>query len=80
LILDMESSVSETYGEQEGSAYNGHFGCTCCHPLFLLNQFGLSDNENSRFRMPVYNGLAKRGRPALRASRDAPRSIDRHPF
>jgi len=28
LILDMDSSVSETYGQQEGSAYNGHFGCT----------------------------------------------------
>jgi len=21
-------------------AYNGHFGCTCCHPLFVFNQFG----------------------------------------
>ena len=40
LILDMDSSVSESYGEQEGSAYNGHFGCTCYHPLFLFNQFG----------------------------------------
>ena len=40
LILDMDSSVSETYGEQEGSAYNGHFGCTCYHPLFLFDQFG----------------------------------------
>jgi hypothetical protein len=40
LILDMGSSVSETYGHQEGSAYNGHFGCTCYHPLFLFNQFG----------------------------------------
>jgi hypothetical protein len=40
LILDMDSSVSETYGEQEGSAYNGHFACTCYHPLFLFNQFG----------------------------------------
>src|SRR5262245_28503067 len=28
LILDMDSSVSETYGHQEGTAYNGHFGCT----------------------------------------------------
>lgn len=28
LILDMDSSVSETYGEQEGTAYNGHFSCT----------------------------------------------------
>jgi hypothetical protein len=32
LILDMDSSVSETYGHQEGSAYNGYFGCTCYHP------------------------------------------------
>ena len=40
IILDMDSSVSETYGEQEGSAYNGHFACTCYHPLFCFNQFG----------------------------------------
>jgi hypothetical protein len=40
LILDMDSSVSETYGHQEGTAYNGHFGCTCYHPLLLFNQFG----------------------------------------
>ena len=25
---------------RRGSAYNGHFGCTCYHPLFLFNQFG----------------------------------------
>jgi hypothetical protein len=40
LVLDMDSSVSETYGEQEGTAYNGHFACTCYHPLFCFNQFG----------------------------------------
>lgn len=40
LILDMDSSVSETYGKQEGTAYNGHFECTWYHPLFLFNQFG----------------------------------------
>jgi hypothetical protein len=40
LILDMDSSVSETYGEQEGTADNGHFACTCYHPLFCFNQFG----------------------------------------
>ncbi len=32
IILDMDSSESATYGNQEGSAYNGHFGCTCFHP------------------------------------------------
>jgi hypothetical protein len=36
----MDSSESPTWGEQEGSAYNGHFRCTCYHPLFVFNQFG----------------------------------------
>jgi hypothetical protein len=36
----MDSSESPTYGEQEGSAYNGHFGCTCYHPLFVFSQLG----------------------------------------
>jgi hypothetical protein len=48
VILDMDSSVSETYGKQEGTAYNGHFGCTCYHPLFCFNQFG--DVERSILR------------------------------
>jgi hypothetical protein len=29
IILDMDSSESPTFGQQEGSAYNGHFRCTC---------------------------------------------------
>ena len=40
IILDMDSSASPVHGEQEASAYNGHFGCTCYHPLFCFNQFG----------------------------------------
>lgn len=40
LVLDIDSSVSPTHGEQEGTAYNGHFGCTCYHPLFVFNQPG----------------------------------------
>jgi hypothetical protein len=40
IILDLDSSVSETYGGQEGTAYNGHFARTCYHPLFCFNQFG----------------------------------------
>jgi len=40
IILDMDSSVSPTYGNQEGSAYNGYFECTCYHPIFCFNQFG----------------------------------------
>jgi hypothetical protein len=40
IILDMDSSESPTFGQQEGSAWNGHFSCACYHPLFLFNQFG----------------------------------------
>jgi len=40
LILDMDSSESPTHGQQEGSAYNGHFRRTCYHSLFCFNQFG----------------------------------------
>jgi hypothetical protein len=48
VVLDMDSSVSPTYGDQEGTAYNGHFGCTCYHPLFLFNDMG--DLERCRLR------------------------------
>jgi hypothetical protein len=48
IIWDMDSSVSETYGQQEGTAYNGHFDCTCYHPLFCFNQFG--DMERALLR------------------------------
>src|SRR5215208_6065385 len=40
IILDMDSSESPTHGQQEGSAWNGHFRCTCYYLLFLFNQFG----------------------------------------
>jgi len=40
IILDMDSSESPVYGEQEGAAYNGHFQSVCYHPLFLFNHFG----------------------------------------
>ncbi len=48
LILDMDSSVSETYGSQEGTSYNGHFECMWYHPLFLFNQDG--DLERAMLR------------------------------
>ena len=41
ITLDMDSSVSPTHGEQEGTAWNGHFDCKCYHPLFVFNQFGM---------------------------------------
>src|SRR5216683_6629965 len=40
IVFDMDSGESPTYVAQEGSTYNGHFGCTCYHPLFVFNQLG----------------------------------------
>jgi len=40
ILLDMDSSVSPTHGEQENSVWNGHYDCTCYHPLFVFNRFG----------------------------------------
>jgi len=40
IMLDMDLSVSPTYGEQEMSVWNSHYACTCYHPLFLFSQFG----------------------------------------
>jgi hypothetical protein len=53
LILDLDSSVSETHGQQQGSAYNGYFDCTCYHPLFLFNQYG--DLERAMLRRGNHN-------------------------
>ena len=48
IILDLDSSESPVHGEQEGSAYNGHFRCNCYHPLFCFNQYG--DCEGAMLR------------------------------
>ena len=40
VVLDMDSTESPVHGQQEGSAYNGHFESTCYHPLLLFNQHG----------------------------------------
>jgi hypothetical protein len=38
--LDLDSTEIPVYGEQEQSAYNGHFESTCYHPLLLFNAQG----------------------------------------
>ena len=40
VVLDLDSSESPVYGEQEQSAYNGYFRSVCYHPLFLFNSQG----------------------------------------
>jgi hypothetical protein len=36
----MDSTEIPVYGQQEQSAYNGHFESTCYHPLLLFNREG----------------------------------------
>jgi len=42
VVLDMDSTEIPVYGQQEQSAYNGHFESTCYHPLLLFNREGES--------------------------------------
>ena len=40
VVLDIDSTEIPVYGNQEHSAYNGHFESTCYHPLLLFNSEG----------------------------------------
>ena len=40
VVLDMDSTEIPVYGQQEQSAYNGHFESTRYHPLLLFNREG----------------------------------------
>jgi hypothetical protein len=58
VILDMDSSVSPTHGEQEKSCWNGHYECTCYHPLFLFSQCRVPDGGGGHSTRPVRRHLA----------------------
>jgi hypothetical protein len=64
IVLDMDSSVSQTHGEQEMSVWNGHYQCTCYHPLFVFNQFG--DLECCALRPRNVHREAERTKYAIR--------------
>jgi DDE family transposase len=40
VVLDLDSTEIPVHGQQEQSAYNGHFESTCYHPLLLFNREG----------------------------------------
>ncbi len=40
VVLDIDSTEIPVYGNQEQSAYNGHFESTCFHPLLQFNREG----------------------------------------
>ena len=47
IVLDMDSSLSPTHGEQEMSVWNGHYACTCYHPLFVIVMRSQAIDERS---------------------------------
>jgi hypothetical protein len=73
IILDMDRSESPTFGEQEGSAWNGHFGCTCYHPLFVFNQFG--ELERCALRPGNVHSAVYGRSPLCKGFRGEPRQI-----
>jgi hypothetical protein len=76
VILDMDSSESPVHGNQEGSAYNGHFGSTCYHPLFIFNQAG--DCEAACLRpgnVHSANGWRELLEPVIRRYADSGRKL-----
>jgi len=40
VVLDMDCTEIPVYGEQEQSAYNGHFESRCYHPLLVFHREG----------------------------------------
>ena len=46
VVLDMDSTESPVHGQQEGSAYNGHFESVCYHPAVVVQPaWGLPGGE-----------------------------------
>ena len=62
--------ISRTHGEQKGIAGNGHFDCTCYHPLFVFDQFGMPERCALR---PGNVHSADNWRNVRRKPRDGPR-------
>ena len=60
VVLDMDSIESPVYGQQEGSAYNGHFESLCYHPLLLFSgQRRLSSSEAASGQHAQRRGLGR---------------------
>ena len=63
IILDMDSCVSPTHGEQDSkhNRLQRSLGCSCYHPLFVFNQFGDLERcalRPATFTAPMLSGKA----------------------
>ena len=69
IVLDVDSFARETYGQQEGSAYNGHYRVEGYHPLVAFTDTGdivgvmlrpgnvHTANDVRRFLTPIIDAL-----------------------
>lgn len=48
LIIDVDSTEDSAHGSQENSAYDGHFGVSCFHPLFASTSGGTYIRQKPR--------------------------------
>ncbi len=51
VVLDMDSTETPVKGQQETSAYNGHFESTCDHPLLLCKWRPVIHGHGTRSQM-----------------------------
>jgi len=77
VVLDMDSTGIPVYGEQERSAYNGHFESTCYHPLLVFHREGdclavklrprnvHSAEGGEELRLPEMDRQQKQGKQAV---------------
>ena len=59
-VLDLDSTEIPVYGEQEESAYNGHFESTCYHPLAIVQRrWRLSGGQATARQRAQRRGLGR---------------------
>ena len=68
IVLDMDSSVSPTHGEQENSVWNGHYACTCYHPASTTSAAPVSSGSRKERRDQVDTAVM----PLFRRQRGSP--------
>ena len=56
VVLDMDSTEIPVHGQQERSAYNGHFESTCYRPLLLFHREGDCLATKVEFRGALWAG------------------------
>jgi len=65
VVLDMDSTEIPVYGQQEESAYNGHFESTCYHVVAVQARGRLSGRQTASGQRAQRRGLGKTAKTVL---------------